>query len=208
MHNLPHKKYQANQDFQTEDYYNLDLQKAYTIGNNELDTKNIVPESLKYSNFAFQAWHKAQHYGPTGLDTITVAAASSDFDDFGFSGSFTSPEGIVNGSVTLVYEIYAVQEKNWILSGSQITLGYNSTEFKSNIHHKFAFYVDDIKVSETDYIGEGTFNTLHLPFYAPVGAGTHTFDLRVKLAQGDVLVSANQFVPEDYGYVWFYTRSR
>lgn len=206
---FPIKRVVTGQDAQPEDYINPDLQQAFTVGNTMIDGKNIPADELVYSNFAHKAWHAIQHIKFASLDTITVANAAPDYDEFGMSSTFSVDHScILYGSVSLPYTINGVNEKNWVLSGTQILAAYVQPEYKTIIHHKFGVFIDGIKVAETDNIGTGTASCLHLPFYAPVSTGTHTIEVKVKLPQGSILSVSNQFVPGAYGYAMLYQRYR
>ena len=209
MRAYPIKRVTNNQDAQPLDYINPDLQQSFTIGNTLLDNKNVPPEELLTSNYAHKAWAKADHFMCDSLSTITVANAAPDYDEFGMSASFTADHDcIVTGSISLPYAIHAVNEKDWVLSGSQLIASYDEPEYKFIIHHKFGVFVDGIKVAETDNLGTGTQSAVHLPYFAPVKAGTHTIEVKIKLAQGDILGSTDQFVPGAYGYIMMYMRYR
>jgi len=206
---FPLKRVVAGQDIQPEDYINPDLQQSFTIGNTMLDGKNVPPEELTTANFAHKAWQKAEHIAFDSLDTITVANAAPDYDEFGMSSTFVADHScLLYGSMTLPYTINSVNEKDWILSSTQIVAAYDQPEYKFVIHHKFGVFIDGIKVAETDNIGTGTASYVHIPFYAPVTSGTHTIELKVKLPQGAVLSATDQFVPGDYGYCMLYLRYR
>jgi len=209
MRVFPIKRVAVGQDAQPDDYINPELQQLFTVGNTLIDAKNIPVDELVESNFVHKAWQKAQHIAFDSLSSITVANAAPDYDTFGMSSAFTVDHAcILTGSISLPYTINTVNEKNWVLTGTQLIAAYNEAEYKFIIHHKFGIFIDGIKVAETDNIGTGIASCVHLPFYAPISPGTHTIEVKVKLPQGSVLSSSTQFVPGAYGYAMLYSRYR
>lgn len=209
MRVYPHKRLVTTQDLAPSDYLNPDLQELFTTGNTSLDAKNIATTgSLRSQNYELRAWQQAQHISCSSLSTIAVADVTSDYDTFGMDSTFTSGACIITGSISLAYLINTVNEKDWILTGTKLIAGYDQPEYKFIIHHKFGVFIDGIRVAETDNLGTGSYSSVHLNFYAPVNAGTHTIEVKVKLPQGDVYVSATAFNPDDYGYIFLYGRLR
>jgi len=205
---LPIKRFEQF-DIQPKDYLNAEFQAGYALGNTSIDSKNILANTLRHTNFADQAWMFIKHYKLTSLTSIAVTSVINDYDGFGFKQTITVPDGIMTGSLTLNYQINSIFEKNWILTNTYLVEGYNDDKNKYIIHHKFGVFLDGILISETDNLSGATYNTVHLPFYSPVTAGEHILELRVKLPQGDINAETNIFVPDtNYGYLLCQVRRR
>lgn len=209
MRIYPQKRLVAGQDLAPLDYLNPDLQECFTIGNSGLDSKNLNEKTLRSGDFAFQAWQEISQVIFGSMTTIAVVDTSTDFDSFGASGSFTANgSGMLYGSVTIPYLTPSIGETQWWTGTSYLTAGYNSAEFKFILHHKFAVYIDGIVVAETDNMGQGTGSGLHLNFCTPIQAGSHTVEVKVKLANGSTLANSIQFTPGAYGYCLLHIRKR
>lgn len=209
MRIYPQKRLVAGQDLQPADYLNPDIQNCFTVGNGGLDSKNLNEKTLRSADFAFQAWQEVQQVVFDSLSTIAVVNTSTDYDSFGASQPFVANgSGMLYGSVSLPYLLYSIGETQWWSGTSYLTGGYNSNELKFIIHHKFAVFIDGIMVAETDNLGQGVGSGLHLNFYAPIQAGNHTIEIKVKLANGSILASSIQFSPGAYGYGMLQIRKR
>lgn len=211
MRIYPHKKIVTGQDLQPADYLNQDLQQAFTIANGSLDSSNFDSATFINTDYDFQAWQEADHfYFDSGsLSSIAVVDTTTDFDSFGMKTAFTlSGSGIVYGSATLPYQVHSIGETNWWSSATQMVAGYIHNQLEFIIHHKFGVFIDGIKVAETDNIGQGVASGFHLNFCTPLTAGTHTLEIKVKLANGSALASSFEFVPGELGYAWLYLRKR
>lgn len=205
---MPLKKF-GDFDLQPKDYLNAEFQEAYAVGNNSIDSKNILANQLRDTTFANRAWMHLQHYKLTSLTSINVGDVINDYDSFGFKQTITVPDGIMTGSVTLNYAINSILEKNWMSLTTYLTLGYDNAENKYIIHHKFGIFLDGIMIAETDYLSGASFSTVHLPFYSPVTAGSHVLELKVRLPQGAINASTALFVPDtNYGYLLTQVRRR
>lgn len=209
MRLYPSKRLEAGQDLQPADYLNPDIQNCFTVGNAGLDSKNLNEKTLRSGDFAFQAWQEVLQIAFTSLSSIAVVDTSTDYDSFGASQTFVvNGSGMLYGSVTLPYLIYSIGENQWWTGTSYLTGGYDQNEYKFIIHHKFAVFIDGIMVAETDNIGQGVGSGLHLNFFAPIQAGQHTIEIKVKLANGSILASSIQFTPGAYGYGFLQIRKR
>jgi len=202
---FPQHKFLSGEDLQPDTYLNPEFQSVFGVANTQIDSENILVRELQSPQFEQGAWIVAQNLSASGLDTITVVSASEDFISFDCVFPFTSPEGFLTGGMTLVYSLYSVFEPT---GSTAIDQQYTSAQYRSSNQHSFGLYLDGSIISSTDNIGQGTVSTVNIQFSAPIEAGSHSIEVKIKVPKGTVNVSADVFTPLDYAYCWLMTRRR
>jgi len=200
------RRFKAGESLQPDAYLMPEFQDSFGIANSQIDSRNIENRVLTTRVFAADAFTTISHLTLDSLSSILVASAVDSFDSFNCSATIDTPEGFLTGSITLSYLINTVLEPT---DTAVINTGYVQTAFGSTIAHQFALFLDGIVIGQTDNLGEGSYNTCHIPFSTPIEAGTHVLELKVRLPIGRPNNGQTTlFNPSDYAYAWYQVRRR